>query len=131
MTEKIPSGPTDSSPELTSMTLESQRTDIADGPASRAVIADPEITAAKSQGKLVRERFFRHKGALAGLSGLVFIILLAFTSIGVTFGPLNIPGWWPHTFSAVQGLEDGGAPTLSWTGLGDHPFGQEIGRALV
>ncbi|WP_258073433.1 ABC transporter permease [Arthrobacter sp. 08Y14] len=129
MTEKIPSGTTGSSPELTSMTLESQRTDIADAPATRAVTADPQITAAKSQGQLVRERFFRHKGAIAGLSGLVFIVLLAFTSIGLSVGPLRIPGWWPHTFSTVMPLEDGGAPTLSWTGLGNHPFGQDtLGR---
>ena len=129
MTEKIPSGTTGSSPELTSMTLESQRTDIADGPATVAMTADPQITAAKSQGKLIRERFFRHKGALGGLSGLVFILILAFSSIGISVGPLHIPGWWPHTYSAVMELEDGGSPTLSWTGLGNHPFGQDtLGR---
>ncbi|MCC3267129.1 ABC transporter permease [Arthrobacter gengyunqii] len=129
MTEKIPSGTPGSSPELTSMTLESQRTDIADAPATRAVTADPKITAAKSQGQLVRERFFRHKGALGGLTGLVFILLLSFTSIGISVGPLHIPGWWPHSFSSVMELEDGGSPTLSWTGLGNHPFGQDtLGR---
>lgn len=129
MTEKIPSGTPGSSPELTSMTLESQRTDIADAPATQAVIADPQITAAKSQGQLVRERFFRHKGALGGLTGLVFILLLSFTSIGISVGPLHIPGWWPHTFSSVMELEDGGSPTISWTGLGNHPFGQDtLGR---
>ena len=129
MTEKIPSGTPGSSPELTSMTLESQRTDIADAPATRGITADPEITAAKSQGKLVRERFFRHKGALVGMGGLVFIVLLAFTSIGLSIGPLRSPGWWPHTFSSVMELEDGGAPTISWTGLGNHPFGQDtLGR---
>ena len=122
-------GPKESSPELASMTLASQDTAIADAPATTAVAAAPRVTEAKSQGKLVRERFFRHKGAMGGLAGLVLIILLAFTSIGISFGPLSIPGWWPHTFQEVQPIVDGGKPTLSWSGLGDHPFGQDtLGR---
>ncbi|MCC3299963.1 ABC transporter permease [Arthrobacter sp. zg-Y895] len=127
---KIPAdGPKESSPELTAMTLESQRTVTADSPATRGVVAEPRITEAKSQSKLVRERFLRHKGAMGGMIGLLFIVLLAFSSIGFNVGPLHIPGWWQHTFYEVQETADGGKPTLSWTGLGDHPFGQDaLGR---
>lgn len=121
------------SAELTSMTLESQPTDIADSPATRALVADPvadpAVTAAKSQGRIVRERFLRHKGALVGMAGLAVIILLAFTSIGLTIGGFHIPGWWSKNFTDVAEMDNGGNPTLSWTGLGEHPFGQDtLGR---
>ncbi|WP_149202270.1 ABC transporter permease [Actinotalea subterranea] len=88
-----------------------------------------------SQGQIVRRRFFRHKGALVGLAALGFIVLLAFTSVGV--GPID--GWWKHAGSPGPVLNPGGAPTLSmptWLGgtgfaLGEHPFGQdEIGRDM-
>jgi hypothetical protein len=45
---------------------------------------------ARTQGQLVRRRFFRHKGALAGMMLFGFIVLLATFSIG--WGPL--PGLW-------------------------------------
>lgn len=73
-----------------------------------------------SQGQLVRRRFFRHKGAIAGLIVLVCVALLAFTSIGI--GP--IPGWWDKAYTATGPSIDGGRPTIAWFSLGEHPFGQ-------
>jgi ABC-type dipeptide/oligopeptide/nickel transport system permease subunit len=89
-----------------------------------------------SQSQIVRRRFLRHKGALAGLAILVAIVVLSFSSLG--FGP--VPGWWPHTGGPERVIVNpGGAPTLSlptWLGgdgfaLGEHPFGQDqIGRDI-
>ncbi|NUU17098.1 ABC transporter permease [Cellulomonas humilata] len=84
-----------------------------------------------SQGQIVRRRFFRHKGALAGLTVLIGTILLAVTSVGV--GPVS--GWWMWTgYETGNPMTNaGGAPTmtLSPPALGDHPFGQdELGRDI-
>ena len=80
-----------------------------------------------SQGQIVRKRF-RHNGA-AVISVFVFIavVILSLSSIG--FGP--VPGWWHWGYTEQPPLLDGGRPTLSWTGLGEHPFGQDnVGRDL-
>ncbi|MFV0633856.1 ABC transporter permease [Demequina sp.] len=74
-----------------------------------------------SQGQLVRRRFFRHKGAIAGFIVLLGIAVLAFTSIGI--GPL--PGWWDKSFTATGAVIDGGRPTIGFFHLGEHPFGQD------
>ena len=89
---------------------------------------------ARSQGQLIRRRFFRHRGALAGMFMLIVVIVLAVTSIGA--GP--IPGWWDKDYVRSSDLVNNGRPTLSaWPGflggggfhLGEHPFGQDnIGR---
>jgi peptide/nickel transport system permease protein len=89
-----------------------------------------------SQGQIVRRRFFRHKGALTGLTVLLFIIVLALSSVG--FGPFH--GWWSHTGAPEDVITvAGGRPTLTmptWLGgpgfaIGEHPFGQdEIGRDM-
>ncbi|MGH8776254.1 MAG: ABC transporter permease [Jiangellaceae bacterium] len=89
---------------------------------------------ARTQGELIRRRFFRHRAALMGMITLGFIILLAITSIG--FGP--IPGWWDKSYESTATVVDGGRPTLSvipgFLGgsgiqLGEHPFGQDnIGK---
>jgi ABC-type dipeptide/oligopeptide/nickel transport system permease subunit len=89
---------------------------------------------ARTQLQLVRRRFFRHKGALAGMLLFGFIVLLATFSIG--WGPL--PGLWDKDPTSTARAIDGGAPTLSvWPTflggggihLGEHPFGQDdIGR---
>ncbi len=86
---------------------------------------------ARTSGQLVRRRFVRHRGALAGTVLLVGVVLLAFTSIG--YGP--VPGWWSLSARSPSpgGVVDGGAPTLDlipWLdgdGLawGAHPFGQD------
>lgn len=68
-----------------------------------------------SQGTLVRRRFFGHTAAVLAMSVLIFIILLAVTSIG--FGV--IPGWWKFKPNETLPIENGGAPTLN------HPFGQD------
>lgn len=86
-----------------------------------------------SQGQIVRRRFFRHRGAIMGLVIILFIVLLAATSIG--WGP--IPSWWDKTPS-LRGeiINPRGAPTLQFWGpngftLGEHPFGQdELGRDI-
>ncbi|WP_324650753.1 ABC transporter permease [Georgenia sp. H159] len=76
-----------------------------------------------SQGQLVLRRFLRHRGAMVSLGVLIFITLLAYTSIG--WGPL--PGWWKHDYTLAGNVVDGGRPTLSlWPPqIGDHPFGQD------
>jgi peptide/nickel transport system permease protein len=89
---------------------------------------------ARTQGQLVRRRFFRHKGALAGLMLLGLVIVIAVTSIGA--GP--IPGWWDKSYVRSGDFVNSGRPTLSvvpeFLGgkgihLGEHPFGQDnIGR---
>lgn len=61
-------------------------------------------TEGKSQGQIVRARFFRHKGAMIGLGALIVVILLACTSIGV--GP--IPGWWKYGPNQNLELVNGG-----------------------
>ncbi|MDT0320452.1 ABC transporter permease [Streptomyces millisiae] len=89
---------------------------------------------ARSQGQLVRRRFFRHRGALAGMILFFIVVALAVSTIGA--GP--IPGWWDKDPMATGQVVDAGRPTLSvlpeFLGggglhLGEHPFGQDnIGR---
>ncbi|WP_083966635.1 ABC transporter permease [Demequina globuliformis] len=91
-------------------------------PHAGAEVDDPKFAdKSYSQGQLVRRRFFRHKGALAGLGVLLFIAVLAFSSIGI--GP--IPGWWDKDFSTTGTVVNGGKPTMGWFHLGEHPFGQD------
>lgn len=92
-------------------------------------VAKAEDVQGKSQGQLVRQRFFGNTGAVISLIVLTFVVLLSVTSIGV--GP--IPGWWKWDPDATGTLLDGGRPTLSLLppGLGNHPFGQDnLGRDL-
>ncbi len=76
-----------------------------------------------SQGQLVLRRFVRHKGAMVSLGLLLFIVLLAFTSMGI--GP--IPGWWGQEIGRTADVINGGRPTLQLFpfSIGDHPFGQD------
>ena len=86
-----------------------------------------------SQGQIVRKRFFRHRGALIAMVALVFIIVLAFTSVGIKFGDVKSGGWWPYTWNLAVDIENGGRPTLSLFPfvIGNHPFGQdEVGRDI-
>ncbi|MEQ7125045.1 ABC transporter permease [Actinopolymorpha sp. B11F2] len=85
---------------------------------------------ARTQGQMIRRRFFRHRAALAGMVLLGAILVLSFSSIGV--GP--IPGWWDTPYSATAPVVDGGRPTLSvvprFLGgegfrFGEHPLGQD------
>jgi len=91
-------------------------------PHAGSEIDDPQFTdKSYSQGQLVRRRFFRHKGAIAGLAVLLFITLLAFTSIGVG----GISGWWDKDYTSTGTVLNGGQPTMGWFYLGEHPFGQD------
>ena len=93
-----------------------------------------------SQGQIVRRRFFRHKGAMVSLVVLTFIVLLAFTSVGLAIGDIRVPGWWQWTWTQIPEVLNRGRPTLSlipeWLGgdgfqFGAHPFGQdEVGRDI-
>ena len=76
-----------------------------------------------SQGQLVLRRFLRHKGAMASLIVLIFIAVVAFTSIGI--GPF--PGWWDKDYKKAADFLNAGRPTLSMFpfALGEHPFGQD------
>lgn len=86
-----------------------------------------------SQGQIVRRRFFRHRGALISMFVLAFIVILAFTSVGVDLWGLRIPGWWMYSWDEIPPKVNNGVPTLSIIppAIGDHPFGQdEVGRDI-
>ena len=86
-----------------------------------------------SQGQIVRKRFFRHRGALVAMFVLVFVILLAFTSVGTQIGSFKTGGWWQYTWNIAVAIENGGRPSLSLFpfSIGNHPFGQdEVGRDI-
>lgn len=90
-------------------------------------VLDQTTDKSYSQGELVLRRFVRHKAAMAGVFVLLFIIVLAVSSLGV--GP--IPGWWDKDYLTPSAVQNGGAPTLQlWPfSLGEHPFGQDtIGK---
>jgi len=92
----------------------------------------------KSQGRIVRERFFAHRGAIVGLIALILIMALAMSSIGFGFLGWTIGGWWQWTPQETSALAlPGGRPTMTmpWSdagfALGSHPFGQDtIGRDI-
>lgn len=93
---------------------------------------EDELDKSYSQGQLVLRRFIRHKGAMTGLAVLLFVTLLAFTSIGfhTPFG-WTYDGWWRHGYIIGGRVIDGGVPTLQWWPFspGEHPFGQDnIGK---
>jgi ABC-type dipeptide/oligopeptide/nickel transport system permease subunit len=92
--------------------------------------AEGMAVVARTQGQLVRRRFFRHRAAIAGMATLLFVIVLAYSSMG--FGPVS--GWWDKSYTSTASIIDGGRPTLSVVpgflggggiGLGEHPFGQD------
>ncbi|GII99662.1 peptide/nickel transport system permease protein [Sediminihabitans luteus] len=104
----------------------SQGTDVIGGKSTEFEIETPlaaDGDKSYSQGQLVLRRFFHHKGALAAMIVLGFIIVMAFSSIGI--GP--IPGWWGQDYRLAQPLVNGGHPTLTlWPfSIGEHPFGQD------
>jgi peptide/nickel transport system permease protein len=79
---------------------------------------------ARTQGQLIRRRFFRHRAALLGMLTLGAVVVLAYSSIG--FGPYD--GWWDKDYESTAGIVDGGRPTLGADGLfslGEQPFGQD------
>jgi oligopeptide transport system permease protein len=85
-----------------------------------------------SQGTVVRRRFLRHKGAMTALVVLLLMALLVYSSVGIQFFGLRIPGWWLWGYEDASPIVNGGNPT--WVlpfQFGEHPFGQdEIGRDI-
>lgn len=80
-----------------------------------------------SQGTIVRRRFFRNRGALAGMVVLGLMIILVYSSIGFDVFGLKVPGWWRFNYLTNYDVEpgSGGAPNAV------HWFGQdELGRDL-
>ena len=79
----------------------------------------------ESQGRIVFRRFLRNRVAVVALAVYVLVILFSWSAIG--FGPIH--GWWQYSYSELNSQYNQGTPTLSWAGLGQHPFGQDrIGR---
>jgi len=97
-------------------------------PDPRLVVPEREFTVkARSQGELIRRRFFQHKLAVISMIILGLVILLAFVGAAL----------WKYSYSTPMPLTNRGRPTLDlipWLdgdglGLGNHPFGQDqIGR---
>lgn len=113
------------------MTTNKNDTGISDGAVAKvtdeAVDGLARETEGLSQGQIVRKRFMHNTPAVIAVFVLLFVVLLSLTSIG--FGP--VPGWWQWGFTEQPPVQNGGRPTLSLTGLGDHPFGQDnLGRDL-
>jgi len=89
---------------------------------------------AMTQRQLVTRRFFRHRGAMAGLIVFLFVLVLAFSSIGIA----GLPGWWGQSYATSGEVVDGGRMTLDvfpsfidgdGMQIGRHPFGQDdVGR---
>ncbi|MDV2437721.1 ABC transporter permease [Actinotignum sanguinis] len=86
-----------------------------------------------SQGRLVLRRFLRHKPAMVSAVVLILVTLVAFLSIGwnMSFFGLHwhFSGLWRHNYMDVLDVVNNGKPTMTWTSLGEHPFGQDnIGK---
>jgi peptide/nickel transport system permease protein len=100
----------------------------------RAAGLEREFTIkARTQSQMVRTRFFHHRGAMIGFGALLFVLFLAYTSIGFW----KIPGWWGLDYSSTGVLVNEGKPTMDLIpfvdgdglSIGAHPFGQDqIGR---
>ncbi|HEY0258812.1 MAG TPA: ABC transporter permease [Lacisediminihabitans sp.] len=79
----------------------------------------------ESQGRIVFRRFLKNRISVVSLFVYVGIIVFAISAIGL--GP--IPGWWHYSYTQLNPQYHQGSPTLSWSGFGKHPFGQDrIGR---
>lgn len=93
-------------------------------------------TVGLSQGQIVRKRFFRHQGAVVSIFVLAFVVVLAFSTVGVHLWGVHTPGWWPWHWRETLPLVDRGVPTLNLIpgpgfGIGPHPFGQdEVGHDI-
>ena len=84
-----------------------------------------------SQGRIVLRRFLRHRGAMISAVVLLLIIVVAFTSEGISLWGIRIQGWWKYDYTQLEDIVNGGQPTFSFWPLqwGDHPFGQDsLGR---
>jgi ABC-type dipeptide/oligopeptide/nickel transport system permease subunit len=101
--------------------------------ATAEISIEQKETEGLSQGQIVRRRFFRHRAALTSIIVLAFIVVLAFTSVGVDLWGIRIPGWWQFSWNEIPPKVNNGVPTMSLWPLqfGEHPFGQdEVGRDI-
>lgn len=101
--------------------------------ATAEISIEQKETEGLSQGQIVRRRFFRHRAALTSMVVLAFIVVLAFTSVGVNLWGIRIPGWWQYSWTDIPAKVNNGVPTMSLWPLqfGEHPFGQdEVGRDI-
>ncbi|GAB2665276.1 ABC transporter permease [Gordonia jinhuaensis] len=92
-------------------------------PETSGVGPEPDVltTKAQSQGRLVFNRFIRHRGAMIGLAILILAIILVYSSIGFA----GLPGWWKWDYKDTAPILNGGHPTWKFPfSLGEHPFGQ-------
>ncbi|MEZ3159708.1 ABC transporter permease [Microbacterium sp. BWT-B31] len=115
------------------MTTSLNEPDARESEAMAEVSIEQKETEGLSQGQIVRRRFFRHRGALVSMIVLGFIVILAFTSVGVNLWGLRIPGWWQYSWDEIPPKVNNGVPTMTLWPLqfGDHPFGQdEVGRDI-
>ncbi|MEV8370804.1 ABC transporter permease [Microbacterium sp. NPDC064584] len=114
-------------------TTVTQEPDVNDAAAVAEISIEQKETEGLSQGQIVRRRFFRHRGAMVAMVVLIFIVVLAFTSVGVDLWGFKIPGWWTYSWTQITPKLNNGVPTLSLFPLqfGEHPFGQdEVGRDI-
>jgi ABC-type dipeptide/oligopeptide/nickel transport system permease subunit len=112
--------------------------------AERQAAAAIAETGGLSQGALVFQRFRKHRIAVVSVIVLIFVIVLAYSSVGVVFGGTGkliadgtgalridgwrIPGWWNKDWYTSYAIANpGGAPTLTlWPfSVGEYPFGQD------
>jgi peptide/nickel transport system permease protein len=76
-----------------------------------------------SQGRIVWRRFLRNRGAMVSLVLLALLVVVAFTSEGLTLWGFRLHGWWKYDYAQIATLTAGGVPT--W----EHPMGQDdLGR---
>ena len=94
-------------------------------------VGEARETEGLSQGRIVLQRFFRHRGAVFGMVMFSLTAILSFSAMGA--GP--IPGWWRQDVTTPYEVVNGGAPTMhlprwlggsGWVGLGRFPFGQNL-----
>jgi ABC-type dipeptide/oligopeptide/nickel transport system permease subunit len=112
--------------------------------AERQAAAALAQTGGLSQSALVFQRFRKHRIAVVAVFVLLFVIILAYSSVGIVIGGtgklyadgsgkliidgFRIPGWWDKDWYTSYAIANpGGTPTFSWWPFtfGEHPFGQD------
>ena len=100
-----------------------------------------------TQRQIIIKRFLKHKAAIASIITLISIVIIVFSSTGITLGfgnfSVKIPGWWPYSVTdidpegAIASMCNGGVtgcptldlapPFLDGDGVqfGNHPFGTD------